>query len=679
MDSSQEGLEEIVVTAQRRSENVQRVPIAVTAVTAGQLQSQGVLRTNDLPRLAPGLVINRENNTPQIFLRGIGTPNSAPGYESAVATYVDGVYIGVPIGASLSLSDVERIEVIKGPQGTLFGRNATAGVLQVITRDPSQHQGLDFYASYGRFSAVEAGVYGGVRMSDRVAAGLSVDWRRQYDGWGTNLYSGEDAYKGKEISLRGKVKIEPADTTTITLSGDYMYNMTDIGSNQRLIRPSKQRDAFIPGYYDIRHDFPGYTNVKSYGAAGTVVQNIGSLSLISITAWRKLRSLQSIDSDQSSVAFIQGSYHVDFEQFSQEVRLTSKSGGKFDWMLGGFYFAATAEVPDYSVFVVSNVAKVTGKQNLKSYAAFAQGTLAITDTTKLTGGARYTIDRRNFEGTRQVGTAPIIVKPLRYQKDTQPSFRLSLDQSISGDSMVYASYNRSFRGGGFNATSPLDNPIKPETIDAYEVGAKLGFLDRRVRLNAAAFLYNLSDIQLQQTIGGIASTYNASAARVKGVEADFTAIPFKGLTLRVAGTLLNGKYTRFPGAPRFTALPTTGAVSTPIDGSGLDTLRTPKLSGAFSLDYVVPVSIGSLRFSGNVYHTDSYWVDAGNSFKQAGYNLVGASAGWSSSDETRSLTLWTRNLFGQKYCDRVQVSSNGFGCGAGEPMTFGVTGRLRFH
>ncbi|RYE43326.1 MAG: TonB-dependent receptor, partial [Hyphomicrobiales bacterium] len=177
---------------------------------------------------------------------------------------------------------------------------------------------------------------------------------------------------------------------------------------------------------------------------------------------------------------------------------------------------------------------------------------------------------------------------------------------------------------------------------------------------------------------GLARTFNASAARVKGLEADLAAVPLDGLTLRLAGTYLDGEYTRFPGAPRFVPNPTTtGAVATAIDGKGLDTLRTPKLSGTFSLDYVVPISIGSLRFSGNVYHTSSYWVDAGNSYKQPGYDLVGGSVGWTSSDETYDLTLWTRNLLGKKYCDRVQASTNGFSCGPGEPMTVGVTGRVR--
>jgi iron complex outermembrane receptor protein len=279
------GLQEIVVTAERRSESLQNVPVSVSAISADAAKAMGITGTEDLTTAVPGLVFSRTSNAGVPYIRGIGNNNPSLGDESAVAVYVDGVYIPSLIGNILDLNSIQQVEVLKGPQGTLFGRNATGGVIQIITKQPSHTPSLDAEIGYGNYGTATARIYGTTGITPSLAADIAGYYENQSEGFGSNLATGLPAYRSKQDSFRSKWKLT-LDDTDVTLSLDSSQRRDEQGTAIRQINGSLIGGIVVPGFYNVDQNNPSYGVVHDAGVSVTVKHDLHWAQVVSISSYR---------------------------------------------------------------------------------------------------------------------------------------------------------------------------------------------------------------------------------------------------------------------------------------------------------------------------------------------------------------------------------------------------------
>ncbi|MFC3423717.1 TonB-dependent receptor [Rhizorhabdus histidinilytica] len=665
-------LEEIVVTAQHRSQRLQDVPVAVTSLSASALNQQGVSSTSDLSQAVPGLVFTSQLSAANAYIRGVGSQLFGPTSESPVAVYVDDVYIANPQGNVFSLAGTKQIDVLNGPQGTLFGRNATGGVIQIQTLDPGKDLKLDLSGTYGNYDFVGASGYVSGGLGENVSASLSALYENQGKGYGRNLCTGDyvNQQARHNISLRNKWLIELPTNTVIRLSADYarLGNTNSYQRPQGSVSPLPGAAAPIgyPGEYNSNVGLPNFTRLKTGGVSMKIDQEIGSLALTSITAYRELRNRNALDQDQSSVAAIDLTWQTRFHSFSQELRLQNRSSGKFNWIVGAFYYNATGGFKD----LLAGGATLIDydEQKSESYAAFGQATLELVDNLNLTGGIRYTTDKQVFR-------LPSFA--LRDSQDAKKAtYRVALDYKFSPDILGYVSYNTGFKSGGFNLLAP-GNSFRPEELNALEFGLKTELFDRSVRLNLGGFFYHYKDQQVSiPSIGGDIIA-NAAGARIKGFEA---SLDYKATSrLKISGglSLMEGHYTDYPG---FQSYDTNGnPVGGPINLKGKDTVQTPEFVGNVSAQYTVPTEVGDFAANVGVQHNGGFFAAPDNRLEQPSYTLVNSSLSWLSNDKSVEVKLWGRNLFDDRYF--ILQSPNRAPIGDTQiqapPRTFGIT--LSYH
>jgi len=547
-------IEEIVVTAQKREENLQRVPIAVSAVTSTMLSSHGITSVQDLGQAVPGLIVVPQLNSFSPIIRGIGQSNLAPGSDPGVATYVDGVYYSSPSGSALGLGDVSRVEVLRGPQGTLFGRNANGGVVNIVTSDPSRELSGDVSVSASYPETYGAKLYVTGPFTEHVSGNLSVVEDDQVKGFGHNVFTGRQAYYLDETTVRSKILIDLPDNTTLKIGADYDRTKTDFGISQRDVVANQRIDGLTgPSNFwnTLVGSDPGATT-KQGGLSLTLDHDFGLFSSKTIVAYRDTSSKVYID--QGYVTFPVEAFdpNVLFDRTSTfETQLLSAKGGKLDWITGLFFLHSKAG-SDATVSAPSQGVKFTTDNTLltNSIAPYGQLTYHITDTTGLTLGARYTDDARRLISNDTLG----IPQTNRTASWRDPTFRLAVDHQFTQNWLTYVSFNRGFKSGVFNtfdypvATSP---PVNPETINAFELGSKLEAFDHRLRFNTAIYYNKYDNIQLSHVINGNAVLTNAARATTYGGELEAQLVVTDDLMLDSNFAYTHATYSSFPNAPVF--------------------------------------------------------------------------------------------------------------------------------
>jgi iron complex outermembrane receptor protein len=681
-------LEEVVVTAQKRSENLQDVPIAVSAVTANQLERQGVKDVLDLRIAVPTLNVTSSAGYLTTSLRGIGSNGIGAGIENPVALYIDGVYYASAASSLLSLNNVAQVEVLKGPQGTLFGRNATGGLIQISTRDPTQSPSGEFNVAYANYGVLSGSAYLAGGLTGNLRADIAIQGSRQSDGWGTNRSNGQDVYKiDHDWALRSKVVFEPSDNTKFTLIGDYLDHKDSMAA-YRVFPNTTPGFTALPGQpafgvfpslgYDTDTDLQPITDNWAGGASLRWDQSLGSLKFMSLTAFRKSKARFVFDYDGTPQPIELIDEVQTDRQFSQEFQLSSPSAGRFSWVVGAFYFNARAAIDPFILTANDLGARVTihNHQRTKSLAGYAQGTYAIFDRTNLTVGLRYTDEKRStFDGTTDVLVIPLNLTIPSSASDREKSFskltyRISLDHKFTDEVLGYASYNRGFKSGGFNTSGPGSDPFRPETIDAYEAGLKSDFMDRRIRLNLAAFYYDYQDVQIQQLNAGAITIINGAGARVYGLDAELTAQVTKALRVDAGFGLLDPKFTSFPNCPTSTAAGGTPVVLTSCKGNVLP--LASKAVANLSATYSVDIGDGRLDVNGNIYHNAGFHPESDNTIKQAEFSQFGASAKYTFASGFY-LSAFGKNLTDKKIINFETTIPNGTHTGFfSAPRTYGV-------
>jgi iron complex outermembrane receptor protein len=717
--ATRSGLEEIIVTAQRREEVLQDVPIAVAAVTADRLEVSGIDTTRNLPQMVPSVQFTRSGPSGLIFIRGVGTTNAAAGEEASNAVYVDGVYMADLAQAINNFNNIERVEVLKGPQGTLFGRNATGGLIHIITRDPGDEFSASADIGYGNYDTRRARAYIAGPITDTISADLAFVKLDQREGYGKNLTLDRENNIQDYWGLRSKWVFRPADGLKLTLAGDYYENDDNIAIGWKLEPGTIATGGFpgVDGHDTISNDYP-LTRLKIYGGSLTAVADVGFATLTSISALRKSENHSDFDVDGTPLPLIRIVYNSGNKSIQQEFRLASIETEPLSWQVGLFYLRS--EPQNNSRFLGLAFAPLSAQgqhivAQLKtdSYAAFAEGTYSLTDRTKLTAGLRYTEDRRKFDGGQaNISLAgvegPFSFNPVDKLEYSEWTYRVALQQEITDTINVYASYNRGFKSGSYSLQSPLNPPYEPQFIDAYEVGLKSELFDRRLRLNLAAYHYDIDDYQVRSAATATAGSsviLNAATVEVNGVDVEFEAAPTDSLRLFGGLTFLDSKFDQFGGPdtvrqapivyPRPATCPpelrgtrdpgvllpgprTGGFVTCFGDVSGNETPNAPDFTASVGASYRWTLNQGGmLRVSALYSYNDGFVFESDNIARQGSYDLVNASIEYRPT-ENYGIELWGRNLTDKYYAVQKITTGTGVTTAVGEPRTYGVNFKVDF-
>jgi iron complex outermembrane receptor protein len=681
-------IEEILVTAQHRTEDLQKVPQAIAVLTAAQAISQGITDTRDIEMAVPGLQFQQQANGATPFIRGVGDPNGALGNEPSVATYVDDVYMANIISPIFSLHNISQVEVLKGPQGTLFGRNATGGVIKITTLDPSTTPSADIDVTAANYGTRAGTVYGTVGLGQDVAVNLSGYVNDQSRGWGTDLVTGEPAFTHRDAGFRSKLLWVLSDDTRFTLAGDYNRTRGEDALGLHLVPPSLGVDQVTRynGFYNTYDDPNDNDEVRQGGASAKVEHHFSGIQVVDIVSWRKLNGFFRIDEDATPLNIVESPIKQHGKTVTEELRVLSEPGLRVPWIVGLYYLT---DVSGYSPMRLLGAAALpfdgidtNATQHSNSYAGFAQLTPALGVDSHLTLGFRYTVDQRSVSGSSTgfgENAAVLLSSAQQGARWNRPTWRLALDHSWSPDLMSYISYDRGFKSGVYNLLEYSQKPVSPERLDAYQIGTKSELLGNTLRLNASAFYYDYKNIQVDEIVEGAVLALNAAAATMKGVDLDIEYAPLPVLTFRAGLEVLDAHYTDFPNAPfnspalNAAGLPTGGNISSSGDASGFDAVRAPKETGNATVSYRVPVRSSNLAVTVAYYYNSGYAWDPDNRLRQPAYSLVNTSLQWSGAGDRLGARLWAKNLTGSKICAYEAAISLGDICSPAAPLTFGIT------
>ncbi len=703
------GIGEIVVTAQRREQRQQDVPIAISTVTGQMAQKAGVVGTESLSIAVPGLQFTRQiANGGAPFLRGVGSTQAQAGFESPVATYIDDVYIGAPGAALMAFNNIDRIEVLKGPQGTLFGRNATGGVINVHTLQPSDTFRLDAKAGYANYQTTDGSLYVTGPLSDTLSANFAAVGHDQANGYGRDATTGQDVYKDKFYGTRAEVLWKPGPDTRVLLIGDYSWDKGDAGLNVALYPGTKGvGGAAYEGKYVTTNSPADGSKTEGYGFSGRLDQGLGELNLVSISAYRANDVYIHMDNDSTALAILGKTSHIRNRTFSQEVQLQAPKSARLQWILGAFYYHSSAGLQPLD-FKGSAQAANGGEQRIvdtakvDSYSAFAEANYEIFDATKITAGIRYTSDHLGNDVVVYNATATPVAPGPFTQSDqfSKVTYRAVLDHHFAQNVMAYASYSRGFKSGGYNETAPIlttggvSRPapvVSPEVIDAYEAGLKTEWFDHKLRLNAAAFYYNYQNLQVTTVGLGTSTVLNAAKAHIKGVDFDFDAAPISRVRITGGASFLDSKFASFPNGPYTVLNPATcgttphttgpvtgGSTTCSFDLTGFRTPRAPKFTGSLSGTYTLPTTSGDYALTGSLYRNDGFFWEADNRLTQPAYTIVNASLTWTSPNGKFDVSVWGKNLANAYYYTYSSASALRDSGSPAMPRTYGVSAGVHF-
>ena len=698
-NSPTSGLAEIVVTAQRRSESLQTVPIAITAVTATKLEAGGIHDAADLAIATPSLQSNDSIGYFLPRLRGIGSTATGAGIEGAVASYIDDVYIGSAPASLFAFNNVQRVEILEGPQGTLFGRNATGGVIDVLTKDPSHTTSGNLDVSYGNYDTFSGSAYITGALSDTAAIDLAVKGSHQGKGYGTYLPTGADADKNtKQFNVRSKLLWEPTSNTQIRLSGDYAQSAGDYPNPRDLIGgpPPLFGLAQQGSPWDSSADYPTKYDFEGGGVTLRADQRFDGFDIVSISAYRASTYHSAFDFDTTPTPALAVTQVLRDKQFSQELQLQSSSASRIKWVLGLYNFDARSSNPETvliesalqvpsSPFYPLSASETEGAQTTTSIAGFAQATVPLGTSTNLTGGFRYTSDMRKLvdaasNATLIGGTAlPTTSLPNQSKDYGAPTWRLSLDHQFAPDVLAYVSYNRGFKSGGFNVQVPTAPAFLPEKIDAYEVGVKADLLDQRLRINPSAFYYNYQNIQVAYiTSSGGLGLSNGPSAQIWGTELEGEAIVTRDLHITFGLTYLHDRFGDYPNAV-FYIPQAVGNIVTSENAKGNRLPFTPDLATSLGFNYTIPLPAdGNLVIESDWSHNDGFYTDSDNLRKQRPYDTVNASARWSFPGGRYWVGVWGKNLANDAVLTLQTTTAFADFASYAAPRTFGVTAGTKF-
>ncbi len=716
------GLNEIVVTAQRRQELSQDVPIAVTPLPQDFLIENEIHTLEDLNATVPSFVTTNtvSYGAAPLSIRGIGGANGGGNFfaDEPVAVYVDGIYVSGLNFSTADLLDIGSIEVLRGPQGTLYGRNSTAGALLIKSARPT-----DEFEGYLRASGSSldewriTGAVSGPIVPGRLKARAAVQYSDR-NGWGDNTFDGSDVAASEDFSARLSFELTPNEDLTVNVVGEYLdreavpatIQVADL-SSVLAASPFVKRPDFsrVLDDNDFALNDPNFVDSETFQVMVSINYDLGWASLDSITGYRDYDLTGAQDSDGTALTLFNNNGDLSIKQWSQELRLTSNTDGRLSWIVGFYYIHNNSKMNPFlirnfnALFGVGTLAEFRAFQKLDALAVFADATYEITDRLSLTFGGRYSYEMKDFTNDLLVsilngGTIPPFAPPplagLTFaagdvfsdppafvSDDTWEDFspRVVVDFKVTDDILAYASYSQGFKSGGFNAFG-LAPSFDQEDLNAYEIGLKSDLAGNRLRLNIAGFYYDYSDLQVRLGVptGGV-EIANAADATVKGVEVEATAVPMEGLTLTGNVSYLDAEFDS--GMLRRVPEGVTFPIGAPIplevvDVSGNRLSRAPKWQTYLSGEYRFPVStIGtagiqvSYRYQSNVFFLETNQTQP--TFKSGGWNQVDLRLSLQSADERWEVAVFGKNITDDRHITQVTQLGSFPNAAINEPRKWG--------
>lgn len=667
--SSPSTLEEIVVTATRREERLQDVPISVTALGEDALRAAGIRDLDGLGQAVPGFTAIRDSGGLRPVIRGVGSSGVIVGDEQNVATYVDGIYQGGSVFSWLDFVEVERVEVLRGPQGTMFGRNATGGLINVITPTPKFEPSGRISARYGTMrngvEDYEAKLYATTGISSDVAVDFAALYRKN-GGFVDNLVGSDDFGDQEAVYLRSKVLWQASDRVRATGTIDYI----NVDTQANVVEPypgTVPRGAGFPGAVipsrplQASLDVVPESDYERVNAAVQVEFDMGDVRIESATAYSAINVLQTSDSDATNIMLGSNSFPGEVNTFSQEVRvLSADAGSRLQWLTGVYLFDLDASMTlDVATGSGGNappaVTVVAPDISAQSAAAFAEGTYQFDDHWYGTLGARYTWEERKFAQTINGARLPFGTVEKVF---TEPTYRAILKYRFDGRGSVYASYSTGFKSGVHNGAGTSPQPVEPEEIGSAEVGLK--FEPREwLRTNVALFRYQYDNLQVTARSADLRYVLqNAASVTGTGGEVEINVAAGSRASAALAISYLDSQYDSFPAAQAFVPLATGGNLVTAADVANKQVIRAPRWTASLALQADFDAFGGILEIGANVYRSARVYFDALNVFSQKPYTLVNGEVSWRPSPESAlRFFVDARNLTDERTMNFIRPSA----------------------
>lgn len=684
--------EEVVVTAQKREQRLQDVPLSVTAFTAQTLENQGTQSLVDLNAKAPNVVLAPVGAYPYasaFYMRGLGFADVESSFEPAVGVEMNGIYLARNSGALQDFFDIASVEVLRGPQGTLYGRNTIGGVVAVKTKKPDGTFSGEVMGTIGDHGRRETRAAVNFPVSDSLSGRVSLLWKN-YDGYTYNAT--RDVTEGDNETFAGRMTLDynPSDSFNATLILDYNTERGSGASFRNASLPGNvyAGGAFSPTTGDPRTVYGGapiFADLDTWGAALTANWDLGFGTLTSVTGYREFKDRVLSDYDASALGFFQAQRNQKHWQFSEELRLASNGDGPLNYVVGVFMLDQRYDITNAQsglIYGGGTLTQIAGQDNT-AYAVFGQLDYNVTEKLILTAGGRYSYEKKTFTNDPLGAVGPSTFD----DSWTDFSPKLGVSYAFTPDILAYAQWQQGFRSGGFNgraATVTSVGPYDAEKVDSYEIGLKTTLADRKLRLNFAAFSNNYSDMQQGVqgfTSGGLYETLivNAASARIDGFEAEANWVVGGGITLNASIGYLDARFEEY-----FADL-TSDGVSNPTDNTDLPLPYAPKWSGTLGFTYAGDFDFGRVTFNTNVVYMDDIYTSGGTLNRISDVQvrpentLLDATISLESPDSRWRVALWGKNL-----TDEL-VINNTFGLGAlgnlriyAPPRTYGLDLTLRF-
>lgn len=680
---------EVKVTSQKRLQNISDVPASVIAFSAEDLAAARAEDASALRTLVPGLVFDQVSGFSQVYLRGIGADFYAPGFNHSVAVYVDGIYVPFNQVMDQSFLDVERVEVMKGPQGTLYGRNATAGAINIITRKPPDMPVLEVSAKAMNFNGWGLSGRAAGSITDQLNANLAFEHSTR-NAWVRNV-QGPGLEDAERRGIRGKLHYHNADGTGIEAELGLHYLANDspeltaanqfapnsIGASASVVTGGLVPDGLQSDRRAVVFNDINSTNEsREQGVSLRLRVPFAGFDLVSISGLNDVTIGAAADYDATSapLAFFAG--ELTDKIFTQEFQLVSNRGTPMDWLMG-VYFLDSSSAEDTldtpSQTMPGMIDTLYNASDATAYAAFADATYHFNDAWALTAGGRYSREQVTHRPIR-INGALVSARDSAEWNDFSP--RLGL-QYHWGENRLYATLSRGFKSGSFNLVNANDlAAVDPETLIAAEIGWKTRLPRHQVHFEAIWFNYDYTDLQVgfSESSASPGELQNADKAVVRGVDLTLTATPLERLNVQVGlSWLAEAEYQRYTNGSAF--LPAaTGFTVTTTNFSGNRMARTPELTYNIRLDYTQPLSAGRLVLGVGWYHSDSYFFSAQNTgnAEQPDFDLLNARVGFHTANDRWSVSAWGKNLSDSHYfCSKSIVMLGIIGC-YGEPRTYGL-------
>jgi iron complex outermembrane receptor protein len=683
-------LEEIIVTAQRRAESVQDIPVAITAIGASMLAERGISDIEGLTTSVPGLHFSQSGSNSRITLRGIGSEQTTVTGDPGVALHVDGVYQSRASAGGALFYDLARVEVLRGPQGTLYGRNATGGSINLVSQRPEDYLNGDVEFQVGDYSQRRMrGVINAPLIDDKLLLRVSGQ-RETRDGYFENLAPGADSLEDRDsVNLRSQLLYLLNEDVEVLLNLTYA---TDKGAGEgaKLLGDypaptgfKKFLNLYYPGAtpnsddpWEVRTSGIAKRDNSSKGATVTLDWDLGSVALKSITAWQEGIVDAVLDADFSDADIMNENRYQKSSQTSQELQLSSVGAGPLEWVAGVYWLAEESDVdywlndqgaglsslthPVYQSMIIfpsidvglDRPAYFGNHSSIESdsYGAFGQASYSVTDTLKVTAGLRYSEDEKRADINRKEFSKSAMEVFAKEDSWSKVTWKLGANWQVTDGSMLYASASTGFKSGGFLQQSDADS-YDEEKILAWEIGSKNRFYNDRMQANLSAYYYDYTDMQLR-TIRDLNSVVtNAGEADVKGIELEILARPIDGLELGAALAYTNAEFAVYLDDDPLDAIPK----SSPLDLSGNDLAHSPDYTANLSAAYTWQLPWGSLTSSVRYYWSDEVYFSAYNRADrdyQDSYQKTDVSLAFESSDDVWFATMAFQNL------ENAEVASN---------------------